>query len=632
MKKVVSMLLVLTVICGSLVFATVTANAANTADSLVSVAEGELGNTNYSKYSSYANAWCADFVSWCARQVGVDSIPSTASCYSMYNGMNNNGCQVVSSPQKGDIVFFYCNSCSGTSNVWCHVGIMVDSSTSIDGNYSGKVSYDRSYSHYGSLGYKHSSGISKIYVRPNYNYEPTPVNLGDNFYAFIINTEMWKHLTVEQDNNVDIRGEKSHYCADQMWEFERQGDNSYKIISTANGECLDVHNASGENYANVKTCNDNGSDAQRWFIYPNNNGFYLKAKCTNCVLDITGGYSDDGTNVQMYAKNDTYAQKFTVYQINETRPFAANLGNDFTAPLLNLKSWITLENCDNGDLALQKETGKSNQLWRFIRQIDGSYKIYSCFDGKCIDLDNAAYENGTNIKMWKSNENDAQRWFLYEYNGGYSIQSKLSGKFFDVTSGSLNFGTSIQAWEWNGSDAQKFAVYRGDECKLGAVKLSVAPNNGSADFIWSTTYGETAYVLKLWQGKALEGDPYLVQKSIPSRTNSLSIYLPKGYYEGYILSQNYYESFTSNTVSFTVEKPQITLTNFLGDANGDEDVDSVDATIIQRVCTMLKVPYSEEQLMCADVDADGSLSTVDATFIQRYSTYISTPYKIGDPI
>ena len=84
------------------------ASAANTADSIVSIALGEVGSTNYKKYygGNYL-AWCADFVSWCAQQAGVDSITKSSSCYYMYKGMTEtNHCQVVSSPQKGDIVFF----------------------------------------------------------------------------------------------------------------------------------------------------------------------------------------------------------------------------------------------------------------------------------------------------------------------------------------------------------------------------------------------------------------------------------------------------------------------------------------------------------------------------------------------
>ena len=68
----------------------------------------------------------------------------------------------------------------------------------------------------------------------------------------------------------------------------------------------------------------------------------------------------------------------------------------------------------------------------------------------------------------------------------------------------------------------------------------------------------------------------------------------------------------------------------LGDANGDGEVDSVDATIVQRAATKIQVPYSEEQLMCADIDGDGSLTIVDATFIQRYDSKIAVPYPVGE--
>jgi hypothetical protein len=71
-------------------------------------------------------------------------------------------------------------------------------------------------------------------------------------------------------------------------------------------------------------------------------------------------------------------------------------------------------------------------------------------------------------------------------------------------------------------------------------------------------------------------------------------------------------------------------TAIVGDANGDGEVDSVDATIVQRAATKIQVPYSEEQLMCADIDGDGSLTIVDATFIQRYDSKIAVPYPVGE--
>ncbi|MBQ6499581.1 MAG: hypothetical protein IJI48_06735, partial [Ruminococcus sp.] len=68
----------------------------------------------------------------------------------------------------------------------------------------------------------------------------------------------------------------------------------------------------------------------------------------------------------------------------------------------------------------------------------------------------------------------------------------------------------------------------------------------------------------------------------------------------------------------------------LGDADGSDEVDAVDATVIQRVATLVKVPYAEEILMQGDVDDDGDLTVIDATFILRYASLAPTPYRIGE--
>jgi len=627
MKKVISLLLVLTVIFASLVFASVTVTAGSTIENALSWAL-DIANDDSHRYvlgashseNEGTNYDCSSFVSWALRHAGLNVPISTT--YVMRQNFEPYG-----------FVWIPWSSIGGISNLQ-RGDILLDESTHVEFYYGnnqmlGAHNPNSGISVYGY--YNNAYGVSWDGVLRYNEPDPAPINIGERFYAFIINTKMWKHLTVEQNNNVDIRGEKSNYCADQIWKFERQSDNSYKIISTANGECLDVHNASNENGTNVKTCNDNGSDAQRWFIYPNNNSFYLKAKCTDCVLDITGGYSDDGTNVQMYAKNDTYAQAFTVYQI-ESRPFAANLGTDFTAPILNLKEWITLENGEDGNISLQKETGRSNQLWRFVRQIDGSYKIYSCYDGKCVDLDMALFENGTNIKICDSNDNDAQRWYLYEYNGGYAIQSKRSGKFIDCTGGSLSAGTNLQAWEWNGSNAQVFAIYRGEECKLSAVNLSVTPKKGCAMLNWTKTYGETDYALKIWQGKAYEGEPYRIIRNIPARTNCISVDLPVGYYEAYIISRNAFESYNSNTIGFSITEPFFEPI-ILGDADNNDAVETFDATYVLRYVATIKLALDMDIfLRNSDVDQSGDVEVYDATYIQRYLAEMKVAYPIGEYI
>lgn len=175
LSKSLSIILTITIVISVIIFAPVTVNAANTADSIVDIARAEIGNSYYQKYNGHKNAWCADFVTWCAKQAGVSSIFGSSSCYSMYEGMKGS-CERVYSPQKGDIVFFYCNKCSTTAGKWCHVGIMEDSTYSIEGNNwsdgTSKVQRGKSYNHNGNLGYRHgdSSGcITRIYLRPNYD-------------------------------------------------------------------------------------------------------------------------------------------------------------------------------------------------------------------------------------------------------------------------------------------------------------------------------------------------------------------------------------------------------------------------------------------------------------------------------
>ena len=84
------------------------------------------------------------------------------------------------------------------------------------------------------------------------------------------------------------------------------------------------------------------------------------------------------------------------------------------------------------------------------------------------------------------------------------------------------------------------------------------------------------------------------------------------------------------TITITTEKSETTESYLLGDANGDGEVDTVDATIVQRVATHLSVPFSEKQLMCADIDGDGELTIVDVVFIQRYVVHASVPYPVGE--
>lgn len=69
---------------------------------------------------------------------------------------------------------------------------------------------------------------------------------------------------------------------------------------------------------------------------------------------------------------------------------------------------------------------------------------------------------------------------------------------------------------------------------------------------------------------------------------------------------------------------------YLGDTDGNGEVDVIDATLIQRESAGLSANIPERSRMRGDVDGNGRLEIIDVAYIQRYLAGIETPYKIGE--
>lgn len=444
----------------------------------------------------------------------------------------------VTNVSGNTITFVDCNGNGNITNgVWIPNKCIV--------KWDNQIAKGASYSSY---------SFAYILSSPGIKMDST-VDLGTDFFALIMNKAMWKPLTVEQNKNVDIKCGKYYDCPDQIWKFERQTDGSYKIISASNQDCLDVDGASTSPGANVQAFVDHGHDAQRWYVIERNGGVVIKSKISNCVLEVNGGNATDGTNVQMNIENDSDAQIFSIYKV-DSNSFALNIGNDFTAPIFNLYHWLPIENDENNNVVIAHENGTANQVWRFLRQIDGSYKIVSCLDGKCLDVQGASYEGGANVQVFTDHSHDAQRWYIFSYNGGYMLQSKLSGLFLDLYQCIPDEGNNIDLWSRNYCESQIFSIYNGEECKLSSPVLNVNVDSKNIKFSWNNVYGENYYNLRIWNEKHWENDSYLDQWNIPANKTETDIQLPAGNFEAYVDTGNYYDVKMSNVVSFTV-KPKI---------------------------------------------------------------------------
>ena len=514
-KKLVSLVLTLTIFLSMCYIGSVSVSATSQRDNIISIARSETGyhgrpNTFtywYGSLSGYADGgynypWCAAFVSWCANQAGIstDIIPKHSSCTIGMNwfkdrGLWEDGAYYGGSytPKAGDIVYYSDNY---NQNVSSHVGIV----TGLNGNYltviEGNTDGNRVTEYTKNSKRTLSNGYVLGYGTPEYGDDY--VDLGTDFYAYIINTGMWKHLT-NDGPNVSIRTETGN--ANQVWYFERQNDGSYKITNCEDNLVLDDHNLGTTDGTNVAVAGSNDCDAQRWYVKGHSGEYYISPKCApNLVLDVYYNNSADGTNVQLWTNYGNESQKFQIWKLDKPGKATINIteGTNYTPTTL---SWNQTTDTICYDIYIWKGTAWESEryqtIWSvkdtsctinlpsgyyeacvaacnnfsytmgdavgfYIQQdspVDIGDNIYACF------LVSKTWVNLSNINsnaVLEENEHLSPRqiWnFQRQSDGSYVIINCADGKALDVTNAGTENGTNVQLCEINGSDAQKWYIY-----------------------------------------------------------------------------------------------------------------------------------------------------------------------------
>ena len=176
--------------------------------------------------------------------------------------------------------------------------------------YNAAISYSKFAStfSYGISLYRYNNYPSETWYG-NRNVE----NIGTGFYANIINAYSSKPVAVN-GTNVELADPTSEKHA--VWYFERRDDGSYKITNCKNNQALDVKGCSAEPEANVQTYESNDTDAQRWFLYRSGDGYLLRPKCADNVLDAHNGGTTAGTNIKTWILNESGAQVYKIWKLN----------------------------------------------------------------------------------------------------------------------------------------------------------------------------------------------------------------------------------------------------------------------------------------------------------------------------
>lgn len=318
-----------------------------------------------------------------------------------------------------------------------------------------------------------------------------PVDLGAEFYAKIT-ASSGKNLSLS-DNNVIIYGPSS--AAAQVWRFARNNDGTYRIINQKTGYCLDVYGANGASGTNVQIYAGNDTTAQKWYIYQNGDKYSFRPACSEkCRLDVTGNSSADLTNVQIYTANESDAQKFSINMVDNYLSTVApvDMGTDFYARIgSELGKNLSLSD-DN--VILYTPSEKPAQVWKFVRQSDGSYEIVNTKNNKILTVEGNIGNSGTNVIISKDSNGKGQRWFIYLKEGKYMFRPATTSRNVLNVEGAKGVEmANIQISRYNDSAAQRYTITKTNTTSTTSSNMEVLRKIMYAVETGGQVYGKCDY-------------------------------------------------------------------------------------------------------------------------------------------
>ena len=227
-------------------------------------------------------------------------------------------------------------------------------------------------------------------------------------------------------------------------------DGYYTIASGINtSKMLDVSGAGIGNGTNIQIWSANNTFAQRFYIEKVTSDWYsIRNIESRKAVDVTGGSRGNEVNVQLYDWNGTDAQLWQFQYADNGFFYIKNRLGYY------LDAWNN-RNADGTNVQTYQFNGGNNQKWK-LSPAEGIYTITSRLsNSKRLDVSGAGTANGTNIHLWSSNNTVAQLFCLKRVSGEwFSILNVASRKAVDVRGGKKGNEVNVQLYDWNKTDAQ----------------------------------------------------------------------------------------------------------------------------------------------------------------------------------
>lgn len=186
--------------------------------------------------------------------------------------------------------------------------------------------------------------------------------------------------------------------------------------------------------------------------------YTITNKNSGKLLDISGGKTDDGTNIQQWSANGRSNQQWRIIALEGGWCRIVSLSDEGKCLALETASG------ENGvNVELQTYTGADNQIWKIVES--GNYYgiVSKCSEGKgALDVYDWSTENGGNVNQWEYWEGDCQLWTISPVypmvpSGEYTIRNLNSGLFIAGKDGNA-VQSAQEKWTFTRSDDGTYTI------------------------------------------------------------------------------------------------------------------------------------------------------------------------------
>ena len=272
-------------------------------------------------------------------------------------------------------------------------------------------------------------------------------------------------------------------------ELRGRAMHSGAIVGVGSRLCVELAEASAQEGVRVQLgeCRDSRGD---WDITElGNSEVAIVNRATGMVLDVEGGSTQDGANIQQWTWNRSGAQR---WRVESKAGGTVQLVSVGSGKCLDVSGRST---APGARLTQYRCTGADNQTFRLNRtgaqtigDSSGGYgrpgvvvvppvpvsppigvrpagrvlytgMIHSRATDKCVDVERASTADGANIFQWSCNATAAQIWDVVDLGRNeIAFVAQVSNKVMDVQGGDRRSAADVRQYSWNNGPTQRWRM------------------------------------------------------------------------------------------------------------------------------------------------------------------------------